>query len=91
MSDDYKAQFVKPRSRLRWYHQVHEESEVEEKLNELADLGYAIDDPKAVEGSDVPGHRLYLISATRKECNCDCCRSAAERRRRRKRSAEASE
>jgi len=76
---DVDATYVEPKKRLRYFHQIVVESEVEAKLNELEAAHWDIEDPRPIEGSEVPGHRQYLIYASRKECWCECCQRAARK------------
>lgn len=75
--------WVEPDQRSRWYHQIHPEPEVQDRLNELTRAGFEMDDPEEVDASSIPGEdRMYLLRGVRTECNCENCKPSRSRRRR---------
>ena len=59
----------KHRTWTEYYHQVHDQQDVESTLNRLDQEGWDVADPEQV--GDDPVMLKYLITADRKRCSCE--------------------
>lgn len=72
--------WVKPASRPRYYHKIHNAEDVTEVMNSLTAAGYDMEEPEYIENgeeeSSIPGkgdQQLFLIVGERYECACANC------------------